>query len=258
VRKEAGMSNNADIYQAQLDLNTLLQSKLNQQLVINLGKTDLLNLIFVRPDSTININDTIVVDKTIRLDSVQQALKNNPLLLSATMQVQINTLIEKETTALRYPSLRANTGYKFNSNKSSAGFSLLNQSYGPFVGLNLSIPIYNGGASKRQQQVATLNTRNAGIQRDNLAHNLETSAVRTFQSYANTLEQLRTEQDNYKLSQQLLDLVLQRFQLGQATIIDVKLAQQSFEDAGFRLVNLNYTGKIAEVELRRLSGKLTP
>jgi outer membrane protein TolC len=258
VRKEAGMSNNADIYQAQLDLNTLLQSKLNQQLVINLGKTDLLNLIFVRPDSTININDTIVVDKTIRLDSVQQALKNNPLLLSATMQVQINTLIEKETTALRYPSLRANTGYNFNSNKSSAGFSLLNQSYGPFVGLNLSIPIYNGGASKRQQQVATLNTRNAGIQRDNLAHNLETSAVRTFQSYANTLEQLRTEQDNYKLSQQLLDLVLQRFQLGQATIIDVKLAQQSFEDAGFRLVNLNYTGKIAEVELRRLSGKLTP
>jgi outer membrane protein TolC len=58
------------------------------------------------------------------------------------------------------------------------------------------------------------------------------------------------------LSQQLLDLVLQRFQLGQATIIDVKLAQQSFENAGFRLVNLNYAAKVAEIELKRLANQL--
>lgn len=257
VRQQAGMSNNADIYQAQLDMNTLIQSQRSQQLVIDQGKTDLLNLIFIKPDSAIHITDTIVVDKNIRLDSIRSYLRNNPQLLSASSQVQINQLIEKETAALRYPTLRANTGYNFSSSKSGAGFSLLNQSYGPFLGLNLSIPIYNGSINKRQQQVADINTRNARIQFDNLALDLETGAVRTFQSYTNALQQLQTEQDNYKLSRQLLDLVLQRFQLGQATIIDVKQAQQSFEDAGFRLVNLNYTGKIAEVELKRLAGQLT-
>lgn len=122
----------------------------------------------------------------------------------------------------------------------------------------MSIPIYNGSASKRQQQVAEINTRNALIQRDNLALSLEAGAVRAFQSYTNALEQLETEQDNYRLSGRLMDLVLQRFQVGQATIVDVKLAQQSFEDAGYRLMNLNYMGKIAETELKRLSNQLAP
>ncbi len=256
--KEAGMSNNADIYQAQLDMNALVQSKLSQQLIIDQGKTDLLNLLFVSPDATISISDTIVVDKTIRLEGIREVLKNNPQIVSAEQQVHISEFLEKETTALRYPSLRANTGYNFSSNKSAAGFSLLNQSYGPFAGLNLSIPIYNGSATRRQEQAAAINTRNARIQKDNLVLSLETGAVRTFQSYSNALQQLQTEQENYLLSKQLLDLVLQRFQLGQATIIDVKQAQQSFENAGFRLVNLNYSAKIAEVELKRLANQLAP
>ena len=133
----------------------------------------------------------------------------------------------------------------------------MNQSYGPFVGINLAVPIYNGNISKRQQRVASINTRNATILRDNLAFDYETGVIRTYQSYENTLSQLQTEQKNYTLSTQLLDLILQKFQLGQATIIDVKQAQQSFENEGYRLVNLNYAAKTAEIELKRLASQLT-
>jgi outer membrane protein TolC len=59
------------------------------------------------------------------------------------------------------------------------------------------------------------------------------------------------------MSQSLLDLVMQKYQLGQATMVDVKQAQQSFETAGFRLVSLRFTAKIAEIELKRLSNQLT-
>jgi len=51
--------------------------------------------------------------------------------------------------------------------------------------------------------------------------------------------------------------VMQKYQLGQATMVDVKQAQQSFETAGFRLVSLRFTAKIAEIELKRLSNQLT-
>lgn len=256
VRKDVGLSNNADIFQAQLDLNGLLQSQLSQDLVIDQAKTDLLNLIFLRADSAINITDTIMIDKTVNLESIRSYAKNNPQLLAATQQIHINELIERETAALRYPTIRATTGYNFTSSKSAAGFSLLNQSYGPFVGVNFAIPIYNGSINKRLQQVASINTRNATIIRDNLSLDYETAAVRTYQSYTNALQQLKTEQQNYTLSTQLLDLVLQRFQLGQATIIDVKQAQQSFENEGYRLVNLNYAAKVAEIELKRLANQL--
>lgn len=256
VRKEVGLSNQADILQAQLDLNALLQSLQSQELVIGQAKTDLLNLIFLKPDSPISISDTIIVDKYVNLDTVYNRLILHPVLLAANQQIRINELIERETAALRYPTLRATTGFNFTSNKSAAGFSLLNQSYGPFLGINLSVPIYNGAISKRQQQVAAINTRNATLQRDNLLLDYETGVVRTFQAYTNTLSQLQTEQQNYLLSTQLLDLVLQKFQLGQATIIDVKQAQQSFENEGYRLVNLNFAAKIAEIELKRLANQL--
>ncbi len=256
IRQEVGLANNADTYQAQLDLTALTQSQKSQELVIAQAKTDLLNLSFMNPDAKIAVSDTIIVDRSVNIDSVRSNLTKNPLLVAADRQVRINELIEKETAALRWPSLRGTTGYNFSSSKSAAGFTLLNQSYGPFIGLSLAVPIYNGGIFKKQQQVASINTKNAVLQRETVALTNETGMVRTFQSYTNTLAQLETEQKNYELSIKLLDLVLQKFQLGNATIVDVKIAQQTFEEEGYRLVNLNYAAKIAEIELKRLASQL--
>ncbi|MEN9459131.1 MAG: hypothetical protein RL135_1736 [Bacteroidota bacterium] len=257
-RKEVGLANNADLYQAQIDLNALVQSKQAQQLIIDQGKTNLLSLIFVSPDSSVVINDTIVVDEKINFSQLKTLALKNPQVLAAEQQIKINELIERETAALRVPALRANTGFNFSNTKSGAGFILENRSYGPFLGINLAIPIYNGLINKKQQQVAEINTRNAKVQRDQFLLDIETGAVRTYQAYANTLAQLKTAKQNQLLSKQLLDLVMQRFQLGQATIIDVKLAQQSFENESYRLVNLAFTAKVAEVELKRLANIIEP
>lgn len=256
ARKEAGLANNADLYQAKLDLNGQKQALQTQYLIIKQSKADLLQSMIQSPDSVIVIDDKIVIDKNLSLENIKATLPSNPDYLAAATQITINQLIEKETAALRMPSLRATTGFNLNSNKSAAGFILLNQSYGPFFGVNLSVPLYNGSVFKRQGQVAAINTRSAKLQQENLALNLETNAVKTFNAYTNALEQLQTEIDNYALSGQLLDLVMQRFELAEATIIDVRQAQQSFENAGFRLVNLQYTAKIAEIELNRIGSKL--
>jgi len=68
---------------------------------------------------------------------------------------------------------------------------------------------------------------------------------------------LETQQKNYDLSLQLLDLIIQKFQLRQATIIDVKQAQQTFENAGYQLVNLSYAAKAAEIQLKKLINRLS-
>jgi outer membrane protein TolC len=256
ARKEAGLANNADIYQAKLDLNGQKQALETQYLIIKQSKADLLQSMVQAPDSVIVVEDKISIDKSLVLESIKNALPTNPQYIAAATQIGINQLIEKETAALRTPTLRATTGFNISSNKSAAGFILLNQSYGPFVGINLNVPIYNGSAFKRQSQVAAINTRSAKLQQETIALNLETSAVKTFNAYSNALAQLQTETDNYALSSQLLDLVMQKFELAQATIIDVRQAQQSFENAGYRLVNLQYTAKIAEIELNRLVSKL--
>jgi outer membrane protein TolC len=257
AQQSVGLANNADIFQAQLDLNAAVQALQTQQLVIQQAKTDLLTLLTLNPKDSIYVVDTITVDNGILLDSVLNRLSTNADIIYANEQIKINELITKETAAQRYPSVRANVGYNYNRNKNAAGFTLLNESYGPFVGLSLSIPIYNGSAYKRQQEAAEINTKNAELQKDILIRDYSSNVVKQYEAYLNNLNQIQAERKNYQLAQQLLDLVLQRFQLRVATIIDVRVAQQTLEDAGYRLINVSYAAKAAEIELKRLSNTLT-
>ncbi|MGC4099911.1 TolC family protein, partial [Ferruginibacter sp.] len=178
-------------------------------------------------------------------------------ILAADDQVRINEFIVKETAALRYPSIRANTGFNFSRSQAAAGQLLLNQSYGPYVGVGISIPIYNGSAYKRQQKVAEINVKNAELDKQILLRDYSAQVVKSFQSYTAALKQLETEKINYDVSSKLVDVVLKRFQAKVATIVDLKNAQQSFEESGYRLVNLNYAAKAAEIELKRLANMLS-
>ena len=257
ARQSVGLANNADLFQAQIDLNALLQAKQSQQVIIDQSKTELLRLLTLRADSAININDTIIVDKEIPLDAILNSLNKNAEILAAEEQISINEQIVNETAALRYPSVRATTGFNFTRNQSAGGQLLLNQNYGPYVGVSIGIPIYNGSIFRRQQQVASINVRNADINKKVLVRDFSSQVVKSYQSYASALQQIITEQKNYELSNQLLELALQRFRLKQATIVDVKNAQQSFEESGYRLVNLNFAAKSSEIELKRLANQLS-
>jgi outer membrane protein len=257
TRQAVGLANNADLFQARIDLNALVQAKLSQQLIIDQAKTELLRQLTLSPDSVIAIQDTILVDRTIKLEQVLNNLNKNADIAAAQDQIKINEQVVKETAALRYPSVRATTGFNFIRNKAAAGQLLLNQNYGPSVGISVGIPIYNGSVYKRQKNVAQINVRNAELNKQVLLRDYGAQVVKSYQSYATTIKQLETEQQNYTLSNQLLELALQRFKFKQATIVDVKNAQQSFEASGYRLVNLNYAAKSAEIELKRLANQLS-
>jgi outer membrane protein TolC len=257
TRQEIGVANQADLLQSSIDLNALLQAKQNQLLVLDQVKADLYNSMVLPANSDYIFTDSIQVDQKLILSDVESKMKAHPLLQSAQQLINVNQFLEKETKALMYPTLRANSGFNYNSNKSTAGFILLNESYGPFLGFNLSIPIYAGTSSKRAYQNAKISTVSAKIQYDNTAQSLATELFKTYQNYQNSLKQTPTEIENYKMSDALLTLVMDRFRLGEATIVDVKQAQQSFETAGFRLTSLRFSAKIAEIELKRLSNQLS-
>jgi outer membrane protein TolC len=256
TRQAIGVANQADLLQSSLDLNALIQAKQNQLLVLEQVKADLYNSMVVPANSNYIFTDSIQVDQKLSLSDVESKMKEHPLLQSAQQLINVNQFLEKETKALTYPTLRANGGFNYNSNKSTAGFILLNESYGPFLGFNLSIPIYAGSASKRAVKNAQINTLSAKLQYDNTAQDLATELFKTYQNYQNSLKQTPIELENYQMSEALLALVMDKFKLGQATIVDVKQAQQSFETAGFRLTSLKFSAKIAEIELKRLSNQL--
>jgi outer membrane protein len=256
-RYKVGMANEADLLQAQMDLNTAQQNLKGQLLIIDQDKISLLQLMAVKQFFPVTVINTISIDKSIRKDTIINYLENNPQYLSAEQQIKINEQIVKEQRAQRYPSVRVSAGYNLNYSSSSAGFNLFTQNYGPTVGATIQIPIFNGNIYKIQQEVALYNVKNATLQKESLLIALKADAIKTYQSYESTLQQLDSQQENYQDAGKLVNIVIQRFRLNQATILDVKAAQDSFESAGYMFVNLQYAAKVAEIELKRLIYQLS-
>ena len=255
-RKNLGMANDADYLQALIDVNSAEQNFKIQQLVVDQTKTELLQLMSIKHYYPFTVDDSIVVDKSLQLNTILAFHQKNPQYLAAEQQVKINEQIVKEVAALRYPSLRINTGLNFNRSQSDAGLTLVNQNSGPYAGLTLQVPLYNGNAYKVQKQTAVYNVSNAKLQQQNLLNALTAGAIKTYQSYSTTLQQLNSQENSVELSGKLINVVMQRFRVNQATILEVKAAQASFENTGYQLVNLNYAAKIAEIELKRLMYQL--
>ncbi|MBK7215464.1 MAG: TolC family protein [Bacteroidales bacterium] len=255
-KKDVGMANDADYLQAMIDVNTAEQTERNQLLVIDQAKTGLQQIMSQNRYYSFDVTDSISLDKSLQINNILAYLKQNPQYHYSEHQIRINEQIVKEVAAQRYPSLRFNTGVNFNRSQSAAGFTLLNQTYGPYAGLSLQVPIYNGNAYKVQKETAVYNLQNSKLQQENLLNDLNASAVRVFQSYSTNLEQVESQQKSLEMAQQLINVVMQRFSLNQATILDVKAAQASYESAGYQLVNLSFAAKISEIELKRLTYQL--
>ena len=256
AKTNVGLLSDSELLQAQIDLNTQNQALQAQNVAIEQSKDDLLRSMVLAPNTDIIIKDTVLVDRDVSWENIEGNLKKNPALLAADVQININKILEREVNARRFPTVNANTGYNYLLSQSSAGFTLLNQNYGPFLGLNVTVPIYLGSINVRQLKVAKINTQNARVQKEIVYQNFQNIAAKSWEAYISNLKLIESERQNYLLAQKLLNLITQKFQFGQATIVDIRVAQQSFENSGYRLNNLNYTAKVAEITLKQLGNLL--
>jgi outer membrane protein len=85
---------------------------------------------------------------------------------------------------------------------------------------------------------------------------LEAQALKSFEAYQTALGQLQQQEESYQLASRVLDIQLERFSIGASTILDLRAAQASFEQAAGSLVNAKYIAKLSETELKRLMCKL--
>ena len=256
VKKNVGMADAVEILQAQSDVNTAEQLLELQKMVIEQNKADLLLLISSKSNKPFSVIDTIVVDSSLQLDSIINYLDRNPQYLSAEQQILIDEQIVKEVSAQRYPSVKLNAGYDFYQANLNKGTINMSQNYGPTAGINMQIPIFNGNIYKTQKDIAKIRVDNSKLEKERLETSLTTQATKLYRTYSTTLQQIESQEKNFELTKQLVDVVMQQFHVSQATILDVKTAQTSFETAAYLLVNLLYSAKVAEIELKQLTYSL--
>lgn len=256
-KNKIGLGNQSDILQANIDYNYSLQLKQNQELLIKQVKIDLLKLMASNNmDSNFTTDDSIFIDKNIILDTIINRIKINPTVIAIEQQIKINELIEKETMALAFPLIKLNVGYAFSNIYSEAGFTILNRNYGPYIGINLNIPIFAGNIVKKGTAISKLNTKSAALTQKQYLLETTAQVYKLYHNYVTNLSQIETEKQNILLSAELLKTTLDKYKIAAATIIELQQAQQNYDNSYFRLYKLQYLTAVLAIELKKYAGDL--
>jgi outer membrane protein TolC len=256
ARIALGAANNSDLYLAQLDLNARRQDIISQQLVISQNQVDLNNFMMAPRDEKFTVVEEFPIVNNLKLEDFIKNIKQNPDLQSIESQVKINEFLEKETYSNRLPTVRATGGVGYNLANTTAGFSLFSQNYGPNAGITFSIPLFQKQVFDKQHEAVKIVTETRRLQQKAVEENIIGSLYRVFESYKTALSRMDSEAENLKIAQQFMDLTLKKYEMNQATAIEIREAQRIFEDAAFRVINVRLQAKQAEIELLRVSGEL--
>lgn len=259
---QTGLGPKTDWLQSKVDYNALKASYLRQQTLIEQSKATLNQLMAVEAGNTqYDVLDTIPLNMDLSYGGLrQEALQKNTGLMVAQQNLRVSQLQLKESKGDYFPVINFNSAYNYsrvNSNAATNSFSpIYNQNGVISYGFSASIPIFNGLNVKRQVNAAKLNVGYQQLALENTRTIVDLSLTTAFKDYEYYKTALTLEDENLGLARENVMVAMERFRQGVSTVIEMKEAQQSLEDAYNRLINARYNVKLAETQLLRLNGAL--
>jgi outer membrane protein TolC len=259
-RLDVGVGIKPDLLQSKIDLNAQKAAQLQQQALIEQLKEQLNQVMAAPQFSVYDVVDTITINTQISLGEVMNAAEKNPSMMMARKNIDIAHLTLKQTKADLYPTISFNSAYNFSRTTNQVvinNFStLFNQVRGLNYGFTANIPILNNLNTRRLIKQAKWDVGYQNIIYENQKSLTDLSVINAFQNYEQQKKALALEEENILLARENLDIVFQTYKLGAATLLQLKLAQNSLADAENRLIEARYNAKLSETELMRLSGHL--
>ncbi|MBS1736940.1 MAG: TolC family protein [Bacteroidetes bacterium] len=255
---EIGTGAKYEVLEAEVDLNEQRSALLALENSIALAKSNLTNLMGLKSDTSYQLIDTIIVQPLPLLDDVKAKInKQNPDMLLANNNLLILANSKKEINAKRMPVVALNGFYNFVRSRNSAGFTLLNQTYGPSGSIGVSIPLFNGGLVNKELRIADINSRNQELTIQQTKYNIETYLSNAYINYYNALKAVDLEKSNLSLATENINIAMERYRVLNITAVELRQIQISYNAIKNRLYNALNQAKQAEAEIALLTGDIT-
>ncbi len=256
-RFEIGTGAKYEVLEAQVDLNEQRSNLLSLQNSIAIAKSSLNNLMGKNPDTSFIVIDTIMVLPLPAYSDVQNKInKQNPDVLLANSQLAVLAQQKKEVNSARLPSVELNGFYNFVRNRNGAGFTLLNQTYGPSGSVGISVPLFNGTLVKKQLAISDIQIKNQHITITQTKKEIQTSLTNAYISYNNALKAIDLEKNNLVLATENIVIATERYKKLNITSVELRQIQISYNDAKNRLYNALYQAKVAEATVALVAGDI--
>lgn len=264
---DIGVGNKPDLLQSQIDLNSQKSQRLTLQNQIIQAKQSLNRLMASQLplDKNANIGwfdvvEIIPLRSDLSLGAIQDSLlRYNPQLQIQKQNIRLAERSFQERKADRFPTVNFNSAYNFNRLDNKAVVNpfqpLFSRNSGLNYGFTASVPLFNQFRVKRQVQQAKADIQFQQLRYDQQDLNLRLAAWNAFQRYLLHIETWKLEEENIRLAEENVRIVLEVYRLNSTTLLQLKEAQRSLQEAYDRLIRARFQAKLAETELLRLQGK---
>jgi outer membrane protein len=159
-------------------------------------------------------------------DLVRQALRDRPDLKDVRLQESADERFAKAEHALYYPSV----GVIGTAGFAPAAYETIPGRYGA-VGLNVTIPLFNGGLFKARQAEAELKARAATQSISDLENRITRDVRVAYLNATTALDRLALTQQLLQQAQLAMDLAQTRYDIGLGSIVELSQAQLNVTSA---------------------------
>jgi outer membrane protein len=253
----AGLSPKTNLLQAKIDLNVFLENEIDQEAIILEARRNLNRLLSRDSETIFEVSDSIPLSFSFDKEELSKSLLNNsPTILAYEKLVSISEMTVRENNALRFPKINFNAGYNFLQSKNSRSSVSSNSIYGPSVGATITVPIFQAGNITRQVKASRLQFQSARYNLEYTKIQINLALRNAINDYENQQKLYIIEKENALLAKENVELSMQRLRLGQTTSLELRQAEESYEDAMTRLLNFQFNLKVAETKLKQLLANL--
>ncbi len=242
---------------AKVDLNT------DSSTVINLGmnlknlKRSLNVLLGRAVDTEFSVAREVTWDESTVLETVRnQAKENNAAVLVAAHNLFIAETDLKVVRSGQYPRLAASASYGYNKQESDAGIVLSNTQIGFTGGITLSYNLFNGRRNHIQIQNAKIAIENNREKQEEALLTVDKDVLNAWENFTQYRQLLQLEEENLETAQLNFERTKELFGVAQVNSTQFREAQLNLLRLQSRINDTRFSAKLAEIELKTLSGGL--
>lgn len=201
------------------------------------------------PEETFEINPSI----SLQINDVD---RRSEVLLSE-KQIELYELNKKAQISNLYPTLSLGTDFGFTG--FGKGFPIGGDFMWPktsSIGLNLSIPIFTGGATKARISQANIDIRKARVALEDMKLGISLANENAKTQIRNSLLTVDANRRNVTLAREVLSNTQNNYNNGLATLTDLLDAEKALADAETNLNTSLLDYKLAEIQIIKANGNL--
>lgn len=184
-------------------------------------------------------------------DLVRQSLNDRPDLKDLRLEQSADVRFAKAERDLYFPSV----GIVGTAGFVPAGYAAIPSRYGA-IGLNVTVPIFNGGLFKARQSEAELKAQAANQNVSDLENRVTRDVRVAYLNATTALDRLAVTKELLQQSQRALDLAQTRYDLGLSSIVELSQAQLNVTSAEIANATATYDYQTQRVMVDYQTGAL--